>query len=147
VFALIGLIYYVKGALDTKWLPLNLPSEVWKIVSVIAYNLDERYHKHVFICVRRSEVEATISNEYISHIDTCRSACMDAFEALLGRNQEGYVSACHDSCRKIVRKDAYDSLYATYMKLTDELEKMGYKYTAKFDKEDVPQTLKVTVWF
>jgi len=138
--------FTLKSALDVKWLPLNLPDDVWRVVSAIAYSLDTKYHKRVFICVRGLELEASIDNECAHHIDVCMSACMGAFETL-GRDQEGYVSACHDSCRRIVKKDAYDSLHETYLKLTEELKKMGYKYMAKFDEwETPPQGLRVTVW-
>ena len=59
---------------------------------------------------------------------------MDAFE-LLKRNQGGYVSACHDSCRKVIKEDAYKSLYTTHLKLKEELERMGYSYAAEFGEE------------
>ena len=64
----------------------DIPDDVLRITSAVAYSLDTKYYMHVFICVRGSEVEVTINNEHANHIDTCRSACMDVFE-LLKRNQ------------------------------------------------------------
>jgi hypothetical protein len=134
--------FTLKGALEAVRL-FDIPDDALRIISVVAYSLDIKYYKHVFICARGSEVEVTINNEHINHIDTCRSACMDAFE-LLKRNQEGYVSACHDSCRKTIKEDAYKSLYATHLKLKEELERMGYSHAAEFDEE---HSLRVTVRF
>jgi hypothetical protein len=37
--------------------------------------------------------------------------------------------------------------YVVYLKLTVELEKLGYKYTAKFGEEETPQSLYVSVGF
>jgi hypothetical protein len=137
--------FTLKTSLDAIWLPLNIPNYVWKIVDIIVYSLDAKYYKHVFVCVRKSHLEVTISNEYINHIDTCMSACLDAFEAV-GCKKEGIVTACHAQCRKLVRQDAYNSLYETYTKVTNELEHIGYRYAAEFDDEDTPQRLKITVW-
>jgi hypothetical protein len=114
-------------------------------VSIIAYSLDEKYHKRVYICIRGSEVEAIINNEYISHIDVCTDACLNAFGAEC--KKEGAATVCYAHCRKLIKQDAYNSLHTTYLKLTEELEKLGYKYVAKFDEEDVPQGLSVSVWF
>ncbi len=139
--------FTLKASLDVAQLPVNILDDAWKIVSIIAYSLDTKYHKRVFVCVRGSEVEIAISNEYVNHIDTCMSACLDAFEAAKCK-KEGAAAVCYAHCRKLVRRDAYNSLYATYIEATKELEKMGYKYAAKFDEEeDAPQSLKVTVWF
>jgi len=134
--------FTLNGALEAVRL-FDIPDDVLRITSAVAYSLDTKYYMHVFICVRGSEVEVTINNEHANHIDTCRSACMDVFE-LLKRNQGGYVSACHDSCRKVIKEDAYRSLYATHLKLKEELEKMGYSYAAEFDEE---YSLRVAVRF
>jgi hypothetical protein len=138
--------FTLKASLDTMRLPVNIPDDAWKIVDIIAYSLDQKYHKRVHICLRGSEVEATISNEYISHIDVCMDACLDAF-ATAGCKKEGVATTCYAHCRKLIRQDAYNSLHTTYLKLMEELEKLGYKYTAKFGDEDVPQSLNVSVWF
>ncbi len=95
--------------------------------------------------MRGSKIEIDISNDYIEHIDTCRSACMAAFEAL-GRNQEGYVSACHENCRKMVRMAAFESLDDTLAELEEELKRLGVRYTSEYDREEFPQHLRVVVW-
>jgi len=138
--------FTLKGASDMKWLPVNIPDDAWKIVGTIAYNLDERYRKRVFICIRGMEVEATIDSEYAHHIDACMSACLGAFE-VAGCKKEGAADVCYAHCRKTVRQGAYDSLYETYRRLTDELEKLGYRYAAKFDEGETLQSLRITVWF
>jgi len=138
--------FALKASLDAMRLPVNIPDDVWKIVSIVAYSLDQKYHKRVYICTRGSEVEAIINNEYISHIDVCMDACLNAFGAAECK-KEGAATACYAHCRKLIKQDAYSSLHATYLKLTEELEKLGYKYAAKFDEEDVPQSLSVSVWF
>lgn len=131
--------------LNTMWPPLNLSDDVKAVISVVVQSLDTRYGKRAFACVRGSEVEVHISNDYIEHIDTCRSACMAAFEAL-GRNKEGYVSACHENCRKMVRMTAFESLDSTLAELEEELRRLDLKYAAEYDREEFPQHLKVTVW-
>ena len=138
--------FTLKASLDTMLLPINIPDDAWKIVSIIAYSLDQKYYKRVFVCIHGSEVEAAISNEYISHIDVCMGACLDAFGAA-GCKREGVATTCYAHCRKLIKQDAYNSLHTTYLKLTEKLEKLGYKYVTKFDEEDVPQSLNVSVWF
>ncbi len=135
-----------KGMLDVMKLPVNIPDDAWKVISIIAYGLDTKYYKRVFVCVRGSHLEATISNEYVGHIDVCMSACLDAFEAS-GCKKEGVATACYAHCRKLIRQDAYNSLHTTYLELADELEKLGYRHTVEFDEGDAPQSLKLTVWF
>jgi hypothetical protein len=140
--------FTLRTSLDRIWLPLNYPNQIWKIVDVIARNLDEKYHKNVFVCVRSSRVDAAISNVYNVHIDTCTAACLSAFEAVgCGYKKEEVDTACHTHCHKLVRQVAYNSLYETYIKVAEELERLGYKYTAKFDEEDAPQRMRIIVWF
>jgi hypothetical protein len=131
--------------LNAVWPPLRLHDDVKAVINLVAQSLDTKYGKRVFVCVRGSVIEVHISNDYIGHIDTCRSACMDAFEAL-GRNQEGYVSACHEHCRKAVRMDAFESLDATCATIEEELKRMGLKYKAEYENEKYPQRLKIVVW-
>ncbi len=135
--------FTLRGALER--LPVNIPDDVWKVISVATYSLDARYYKHVSICIRNSEVDITISNVYVNHIDVCMSACLDAFGAA-GCKKEGAATACYTRCRKLIRQDAYNSLYATYLELTNELKKLGYRFIAEFEEGDTPQQLKLTVW-
>jgi hypothetical protein len=132
-------------SLNAVWLPLRLGDDVKAIINTVVQNLDTRYGKRAFACIRESEVEVHISNDYIEHIDTCRSACMAAFEAL-GYNKAGYVSACHENCRRTVRMAAFESLDNTCAKIEEELKRMGLKYRAEYDREKFPQYLKITVW-
>ena len=131
--------------LNVVWPPLNFSDDVKAVINIVAQSLDTRYGKRVWVCLHGRKVEVDISNDYIEHIDTCRSACMAAFEALK-RNGEGYVSACHENCRKLVRMTAFESLDDTLAELEKELRRLGLKYTAEYDREEFPQHLKVTVW-
>jgi hypothetical protein len=132
-------------SLNTVWPPLNLSDDVKAVVNIVAQSLDTRYGKHVWVCVRGSEVQVDISNDYIGHIDTCLSACMAAFEALK-RNREGYVSACHEHCRKMVRMAAFESLDNTLAEIEGELKRLELKYTAEYHGSEFPQYLRLTVW-
>ena len=136
-------------SLNVVWPPLNLSDDVKAVVNIVAQSLDTKYGKRVWVCLRGRKLEVDISNDYIGHIDTCRSACMAAFEAL-GRNKEGYVSACHEHCRKMVRMSAFKSLDDTLSEIEEELKRLELKYTAEFDdylsNEKFPQRLKLTVW-
>ncbi len=138
--------FTLKASLDAAQLPMNIPDAAWKIISIIAYNLDTKYYKRVLICVRGSHLEAAISNEYVNHIDVCMSACLDAFGAA-GCKKEGAAAVCYTHCRKLIRQDAYSSLHISYLELADELEKLGYRHTAEFEEGDAPQSLRLTVWF
>ncbi len=131
--------------LNTIWPPLRFNDDIKAIINTVAQSLDTKYGKRVFVCVRKSVVEVYISNDYIEHIDTCRTACMDAFE-VLKRNQEGYVSACHEYCRKHVMMTAFESLDATCAKIEEELKLMGLKYKTEYERGKYPQHLKITVW-
>ena len=132
-------------SLNTVWPPLNLSDDVKAVVNIVAQSLDVKYGKHVWVCVRGSEMQVDISNEYIEHIDTCRSACMAAFEAL-GYRPGGYITACHEHCRKMVRMAAFESLDSTLSKIEEELKRLELKYTAEYHGSEFPQYLRLTVW-
>ena len=135
--------------LNVVWPPLNLDDTAKAVVNTVAQSLDMRYGKHVWVCLRGRKLEVDISNDYIEHIDTCRSACTAAFEVLRCK-PEDYVSTCHENCRKAVRTAAFKSLDKTLTKIKEELDSMGLKYAAEFDdylgSDEFPQRLRLVVW-
>jgi len=130
--------------LKTIWPPINVGDVVERIVNTVSYSLNRKYDKAVWICVYSNRVEISIRNGYSEYIDTCATACMAAFEELK-RSQEGYVGACYDKCREVVKEDAYKSLYDTYMSLKEELTALGFELSAEFSDERPPQALKAVV--
>jgi len=125
---------------------VELPADVKEVLNAIARGLNRSFNAHVELYKYGSTIIMDIYHNTIDYSELCGSACMTAFNAM-NCNKSGYVEKCYETCRRVMREEAFIALYDNYRLITHELRFRGIDYTIEVDKEELPLHIRVHIKF
>ena len=123
---------------------VKLNDDIKEALNSIARTLNTSFNARVELYIYDSTIIMDIYHSTTDYSELCGSACMTAFNSM-GCQKSGYVEKCFETCRRVMREEAFIALYDNYRLITRELRYRGIDYTVEVDKDELPLHIRVYI--
>ena len=118
--------------------------DVKEALNAIVRGLNRAFNAHVELYNYGNSIVMDLYHSSYDYSDLCGSACMTTFRTM-NCVSNGYIEKCYETCRKIMREEAFTALYDNYKLIVHELRFRGIDYRIEVDNEELPLHLRVFI--
>jgi len=123
---------------------VELNDDVKEALNSIVRSLNTSFNARVELYKYGSTIIMDIYHNAIDYSELCGSTCMTVFNSM-NCQKSGYIEKCYETCRKVMREEAFIALYDNYRLITRELRYRGIDYTVEVDKEELPLHIRIHI--
>jgi hypothetical protein len=118
--------------------------DVKEALNAIVRGLNRSFNARVELYNYGSSIIMDVYHSTYDYSDLCGSACMTTFKAM-NCAPNGYVEKCYETCRRVMREEAFVALYDNYRLIIHELRFRGIDYSIEVDNEELPLHIRVHI--